>query len=1775
MLKHNVYYELFASVTVPNPDLVGYWVDLGANSKGKVIKIFNRDINQWVKLTDATSDDAVAPKIGSNGNWFVDSRDTGIPAAGKNPYVGNNGNWFVFIPLQHKYVDTGIVAKGRSTYDLAVEHGFKGTEEEWIASLSKASEDAAVIALGAADTANKAVQKVEDAILDVDRVLEDANEVLDLAEEYNSNPMKIVDDYWYKYNTVTKQYENTNIRATGKSFKIVKIYSSVESMAADYDNPEIEIGEFVWIRTGNVNDPEDSQLYLKGNTTWEFIGDLSGEQGIQGPSAYEVAVENGYVGTEEEWLKTLVGPQGEQGFKGDKGDRGDDGADGKNFTILGYYATVSDLQSIVTNPSPGDAYGIGTSSPYHVYVYDGLSSIWVDNGTIQGPKGEKGEKGDTGSKGEKGDKGDLGQASTISVGTTSTGEPGTSVIVTNSGDTSAAVLNFTIPRGDKGQDGQDFTILGYYDTLEQLQTSITNPITGAAYGVGTQAPYNIYIWDAVNLVWVDNGTIQGPQGPQGEIGPKGETGEKGAQGLQGPEGVPGKDATINGVNTLNIVAGDNITITQSEGTLTVTGDAQPVDLSNYLAKDNAIEYTPTTDYNPATKKYVDTAVGNVDLSELDTKVTNNTVKLDTIENGAQVNVIETVAARGADLKVTNKKVVLPEDIAISDTEPTGDELIWINTAEDYDFAFDGYTKSEADEKFANKTETYTKTDVDVALAAKVNTSTVGANNGIAQLDATGKVPSSQLPSYVDDVIEYNEFSVLPIEGESGKIYVTLDTNLTYRWTGTGYVLISPSIALGETSSTAYAGDKGKKNADDIATLITAVGTNESNIGSINTKFESYSTTSQSDAKYAAKSVETSKLDATEYTADNVLRKLKTVDGSGSGLDADLLDGNDASVFALKTESDAKYATIANTYTKAEANDLLDAKVDKVTGKELSTNDFTTELKTKLEGLTSFPEAPSDGKTYGRKDGSWNEVKVGNVLDLTWMFDEVLGPSGTNVATPEQVALIEKAYNNNISAAFVLSEKDKDIVPMCIARNSINTISYYITLDLSTYAQNGPIVNGISFVVQEDGTIEGNQVSAALITDGNGDKFLSDTGEYTSIDIPVQEAPKDGKQYARKDGAWTEVKAAPQNETLKITVTSNQAQPDTSINGAEITVKYLDNTKVLTWAGSEMSVEIPVNVSYTVSAKAIDGYSTPETKTYVAIGGDTRSVTLSYNTTITTINVTSNQSAADFVTAVNVNLTGGITKTLTGQLSYSVKIPTEINYTVAGSTVSTSTITEHKVYETPANQNIRSVGTNQTVTLRYNGTKVNVTVSPSEGDISPTVTFKERDSSNSFSLTFPVRTTKSVILKGSNGSTFWELSGSAVSNYESPDPVSFSNDGSAKNFTLTYTFLSEQAYSYWVIFDESKSTTTLERGGNEAVRDAIRAKFKRCMAMPQNAGKAAIAYLNETDSTKWPDGTAADLGAVAGKYVMVHFPKYYYRSEDLGNFRYKFYISEKKLNNNYKEERECLVGVFEAGYTSGKLCSNINIASVSSYTISNLYNYAQANGNQWGLIDYRIHKTIANMFCIMYGNTNINGSNSSIPCSGGTKRYDYGSTGGTKTLGNKDGKLPVNNDSSYYSTSFLGLEDCYYSKWEFVQGINIVADRQWVVYDGGLSVDKTEAQLTSEGFTNVRTIGTASSATNSWITKIKHGEYADVMPVANSGGSDTTYYADYYYHTIGNRIFLRSGYSGYGSFCGVFSSAANSASSASNPAVGSRVAFYGTIEVKTKDQWLALTPNYTN
>ena len=198
----------------------------------------------------------------------------------------------------------------------------------------------------------------------------------------------------------------------------------------------------------------------------------------------------------------------------------------------------------------------------------------------------------------------------------------------------------------------------------------------------------------------------------------------------------------------------------------------------------------------------------------------------------------------------------------------------------------------------------------------------GTANGVATLDATGKIPASQVPGSMDEIIEgyyYNGNFYLDashqqeITGEESKIYVDLETNKTYRWGGTTYVEISASLALGETAGTAYEGNKGKANADAIAALQEDMnglnddlsskvdklyqGTNE--VGRvINTQEGTYIARTQGSTTNGGSVVVNTTSAFIQYTVSSTAKNILKVSGSGATFnDNQILDES----MALTTE----------------------------------------------------------------------------------------------------------------------------------------------------------------------------------------------------------------------------------------------------------------------------------------------------------------------------------------------------------------------------------------------------------------------------------------------------------------------------------------------------------------------------------------------------------------------------------------------------------------------------------------------------------------------------------------------------------------------------------------------------------------------------------------------------------------------------------------------------------------------------------------------------------
>ena len=243
-----------------------------------------------------------------------------------------------------------------------------------------------------------------------------------------------------------------------------------------------------------------------------------GETGPQGPKG-----DPGETGPQgPEGPKGDTGPQGPEGPKGDPGETGPQGPKGD----------PGDTGPQGPKGDPGDT---GPQGPKGDPGETGPQGPKGDPGET-GPQGPQGDPGEAGPQGPKGDTGDTGPQ----------GDPGEMGPQGPKGDTGdAGPQGPEGPQGEPGEPGRDFRILGYYTSLSALQEAVPAPGTGDAYGIGPAAPYSIYVWDGVNHLWVDNGTIQGPEGPagpqgeQGEPGPQGPKGDPGDTGPQGPKGDPG------------------------------------------------------------------------------------------------------------------------------------------------------------------------------------------------------------------------------------------------------------------------------------------------------------------------------------------------------------------------------------------------------------------------------------------------------------------------------------------------------------------------------------------------------------------------------------------------------------------------------------------------------------------------------------------------------------------------------------------------------------------------------------------------------------------------------------------------------------------------------------------------------------------------------------------------------------------------------------------------------------------------------------------------------------------------------------------------------------------------------------------------------------------------------------------------------------------------------------------------------------------------------------
>ena len=630
----------------------------------------------------------------------------------------------------------------------------------------------------------------------------------------------------------------------------------------------------------------------------------------------------------------------------------------------------------------------------------------------------------------------------------------------------------------------------------------------------------------------------------------------------------------------------------------------------------------------------------------------------------------------------------------------------------------------------------------------------------------------------------------------------------------------------------------------------------------------------------------------------------------------------------------------------------------------------------------------------------------------------------------------------------------------------------------------------------------------------------------SIDCDIWINPEDGTmKYKKEDGSWEEIAGGGGigeiTETVKVNLTSNQPNPNSDLTGVEITVEYSGLTKKANWEGSELTFNIPHSTEYTIKAAAVEGYSTPADQSFTAVMGETRNVSVVYNTTIVTVNKACNQTSGLGASCTAVVKYDNTQKTLSfsnADTSKTIKIPTGKSYTITFSAV--------EGYKTPEVISQQASGASQSVTGTYKAEVVTITVTTSDST-----------SANGQKVTVTISSTpteytwngEAIVLKVPFDSSY-SVAADQKANYSTPATQSYTADRVNRDITLNYVY----APAIGTIFKDSDGANTLEQNGGT---DTSWIKGKRCLVKKTSSG-VAICYLDENNSELFHDGTtAASLDGSMGQW-MTDVPEYYFNVDESTSGVHALQVSQFQ-QDGWKQSRRVLVGVTEAVSDGGKLWSMKGGNSTGSLTSKSFHNLAIALGSGFDIIDYETHCKIAHLFYAKYANRNPQEMS----------QFGYGESsytrtiGTTSSLGNNDGKTST-------QISFLGIEDFYGGKYEWMSGIHSNGSIYYI-YDGF----EPDAVPTA----SYRTVDVGGSARGGYISKVYWGEHGDMIPTEVSASS-TTHYCDWGDEAYsGWHVAMRSNDSAYDDG-GVACFDANYDSGGSDAYIGSRIQYRGSIQV---------------
>jgi hypothetical protein len=858
------------------------------------------------------------------------------------------------------------------------------------------------------------------------------------------------------------------------------------------------------------------------------------------------------------------------------------------------------------------------------------------------------------------------------------------------------------------------------------------------------------------------------------------------------------------------------------------------------------------------------------------------------------------------------------------------------------------------------------------------------------------------------------------------------------------------------------------------------------------------------------------------------------------------------------------------------------KVDKVSGKGLSTNDLTTELLNKLNSLENYDDTAVRNLIKGIS--SRIDTLVGeSASEAIDNFNEILaflnGVSDTQTLQG-LISNLKKALENQIATKANKSHTH--------AASDITDFSAQVkTLQAADILSAEPTETTLTHTV--NGTTIDYKIGELV--------RVPDSESETGFKFFQLHAVENGKAIwaALGTGSGGNVDLT---ETVTISLGSNQSSGDSSLIGTRILIEDITNDPAAalldtTWQGTPIIYKVTAATLYRVTFGDVEGYQTPDAVQYTAQLSSARNINATYNTCVLSVSISGLENGASAQATVAYG-----SKSYKVSSGGTVKVPIGTQVSVSVPTVS--------CHITPSSQTFTPDSTSKSISFAYKASKVKVSILSNQSSdstisaVKATVVYGSTSvqASNgsvvyiphdqTVTVTFPsvtgYKTPSSVTINNTSGGqaaasgtyqteivtvtvsadnstsmsgrtvtingTAHTYAGSAISQkipfgtsysvvcsaydgYNTPATQTFTASQATRSVSMVYVY-NPIVYSY-ITIDQGQSGESAMISGDvqgEAIQ-AIRNGSHLYLGKQTASGKQLICQLSDSDGTKYADGTAAALDGTEGDHWL-RLPEFYWKRTAVNGNQttYGFAFGGQPDSTWNKWDSRQLLGVHEAYVDSNKLYSRSGIQSNGNLTRNTFKTYARNRGTGYTCVTWEWHCMMAMLFYAWYGRTN-----SQAQCGKGSDSY-------TRTLGTKDSLGMTDTTSSNGNadnTKFWGIENWWGDKYEWIDNADV----------NGCAWTITNVENGS-----TRSAGTAASSAG-WIVKTMLSENMDLIPTS-TGGSDTTYFCDYYYCDSGVRLVARS-CSGADAVGGVACVDSSSGSSGWSARVGSRLAFIGQIE----------------